>query len=86
MTLSFFLSCSDDGGIEPIHQDKSSSGVRASVSRRRLGDNFSAAAHHGHARSGGLVPLSTEREGPSRAKCHLHARPAHQLNRLLSVR
>lgn len=80
------LSGSDDGGTEPLHQDQPGSGFRAPVSRRRPGHHLPAAAHRGHARPGGLVPLSTERERPPRAERHIYARPAHQLHRLLPLR
>lgn len=80
------LSGPDDGGTEPLHQDQSSSGLRAPVGRRRPGHHLPAAAHHGHAQSGGVVPLPPARERPPRAQCHLHTSTAYHLRRLLAVR
>lgn len=85
-TCSLFLSRSDDGGAEPLHEDQPGAGVRAPVDQHRPGHHLPAAAHRDHARPGGLVPLPAEREGPSRAQRHLHPGPAHQLHRLLAVR
>lgn len=84
--LPLVLSGSDDGRTEPVHKDQSGSGVGAPVGRRRAGHHLPAAAHHGHAQSGDLVPLSAARERSSRAERHLHTRPAHQLHRLLPLR
>lgn len=81
-----FFSRSDDGGAEPLHQDQPGAGVRAPIGRRRPRDRLPAAAHHGHAGSGGLVPIQAERERPAGPQRGVHARTAHQLHRLLSVR
>lgn len=80
------LSGPDDGGVEPLHQDQSSSGLGAPVGRRRAGHHLPAAAHHGHAQPGGVVPLPAAGERPPRAQCHLHAGAAHHVCRLLAVR
>lgn len=82
------LSRLDDGGAEPVHQDQPGAGVGAAVGRRRAGHRLPAAAHHGHAGSGGLVPVPVLAAGerPAGAQRQLHPRPAHRLHRLLAVR
>lgn len=80
------LSGPDDGGTEPLHQDQPSACLRAPVGWRRPGHHLLAAAHHGHAQSGGVVPLPAARERPSCAQRHLYASAAHHFCRLLAVR
>lgn len=86
LLICVLLSGLNDGGAEPLHQDEPSSGIAAAVDGRCPGHRLPAADDHGHARSGGLVPLSTTRERPPCAQRHLHTRPEHQLHWLLPLR
>lgn len=56
----FLCSSFDDGGAEPLHQDKPSAGLGAAVCRRRHGNYLSTSHHYGHAQPVCVVQAEAE--------------------------